>query len=119
MKKLITVFFVILILINCLCSCNFVKKPLDNRIGFSKYLKETEGYIRGEEWEKAQMGLDTAAEKWKKVKPILQVDIDHDYINDIENNFILLKAYIETKEKPDSLSLILLIQQDWETIGEM
>jgi len=119
LKKHIAIFFLILMFINSLCSCEFIKKPLDNKIGFSKCLMETESFIRSEEWENAQVSLENATKAWKKIRPILQVDIDHDYVNDIENNFISLKAFIETREKPDSLSLILLIQQDWETIGEM
>jgi hypothetical protein len=49
----------------------------------------------------------------------MQIDIDHDYVNNIENNFVLLKAYIESQEKTHSLATILLIQEDWKNIGEM
>lgn len=119
MKKYTALFLCLFIIEAFMCSCGFVRKPIDNSIGFSKYLKETEDCIRNENWEKAKISLENSVKKWKEVKPMFQIDIDHDYINDIENNFTLLKAYIDTKEKPDSLSLILLIQQDWETIGEM
>lgn len=119
MIKKATFFLVAVLFLSSICSCGFAKKPLDNKYGFTKYLKETENNIRSENWEKAQTSLEDAAGTWKRIKPLLQIDIDHDYINDIENNFTMLKAYIETKEKGGSLSLILLIQQDWETIGEM
>lgn len=118
MKKHVFLFIALGIFLS-LCACEPIRKPIDNRIGFSKYLKETEKSIRNEDWQNAQNSLDNANRAWRSIKPILQIDIDHDYVNDIENNFTQLKAYIETKEKPDSLSLILLIQQDWETIGEM
>lgn len=101
------------------CSCGLIREPLDNKSGFSKYLKDTEGNIRQEEWNKADQSLRNSQKAWKSLKPIMQIDIDHDYINDIENNFALLKGYIETQEKAQSLATIFLIQKNWENIGEM
>jgi hypothetical protein len=102
-----------------LYSCAPLRKPLDRRSEFSKHLKATEDYIRKEDWTNAENSLKQAQKSWHKVKPILQLDIDHDYVNDIENNFDLLKAYVETKEKPDALAIIYLIQNNWSNIDAM
>jgi hypothetical protein len=109
----------LLVFLLLIIACAPVKKPLDERVGFSRYLQETENYIRQDDWKNAAQSLKQAQQSWKKVKPFLQIDIDHDYVNDIEGNFILLKGYIETEEKPDSLSLIMLIRDLWKNIGEM
>lgn len=115
-------FFIALLLTTILlntCSCGLLRKPLDNRSGFSKNLKQTENYIRNEDWGNAKSSLEYSEKTWKQIKPILQVDIDHDYINDIEDDFIKLEGYIDTKEKPDSLASILLIQDSWKNIGSL
>lgn len=119
MQKRISLFVLLLICSSLICSCALFRKPLDNWSGFSGYLKETENNIRNERWERAALSLKDAAKAWRKVKPFLQVDIDHDYVNDIENDFIRLRGTIETKEKPNSLSYILLIQDTWRNIGVM
>ncbi|MGE5558684.1 MAG: DUF4363 family protein [Bacillota bacterium] len=82
-------------------------------------MKTTEYSIRNNDWVKAAANLKDAQKVWKKIKPIMQIDIDHDYVNDIENNFAILKGYIETQEKSQALAFILLIQEDWENIGAM
>ncbi len=112
---LITLFLCTLLI----CSCAIFRESFDKKSGFSQYLKETENSIRQEEWVKAKENLLLSEKAWKKIKPIMQIDIDHDYVNDIEDNFIILKAYIETQEKADSLATILLIQNNWEHIGQM
>lgn len=101
------------------CACDPIKKPLDNRSGFSKYLKQTEDYIRNEDWGNAKNSLENSQKAWKQIKPILQVDIDHDYVNDIEGDFVKLEGYIDTEEKPDSLVAILSIQDSWENIDSL
>jgi len=119
---LIKKFLVIVILVGILisaCSCTLLRKPIDNRSGFSNHLKQTEGYIRNEDWQKAKSSLEDSKKAWKKIKPLLQIDIDHDYVNDIEEDFIKLDGYIEVKEKPDSLVTILLIQDIWDNIGSI
>lgn len=100
-------------------SCALLRQPLDKMSGFSNYLKETELHIRKNEWNQAAANLTKASKAWKQVKPYLQVDIDHDYVNDIETDFIRLRGNIETEAKPDSLALILLIQDNWKNIGSM
>jgi hypothetical protein len=83
------------------------------------HLRATETKIRSEDWEGALNSLMDSKTTWKRIKPYLQLDIDHDYINDIEANFTLLGGYIETREKSHSLALILLIQDTWGNIGSM
>ena len=117
-KKVFSVFFIAFIILN-ISSCALLKNPIDNKTGFSDHLQQTEAYIRNEEWEKAKTSLEKSIKTWKELKPLLQIDIDHDYVNDIEENFIKLNGYIDTKEKPDSLATILLIQDIWENIGSL
>lgn len=115
-------FLILLILILCttmFCSCALMRGPLDKKSGFSHYLTETEINIRQGEWRKASISLKASEKAWKQIKPILQIDIDHDYVNDIENNFVLLSAYIESQEEAHSMAIILVIQNDWKNIGEM
>lgn len=101
------------------CSCALLQEPIDNRTGFSSHLKQTENNIRSENWEKAKAALEESKKDWKKIKPILQVDIDHDYVNSMEEDFIKLDAYIYTKEKANSLATILLLQDTWGNIGTL
>jgi len=83
------------------------------------HLRATEENIRSEDWDRAKKSLSASVAAWKRIKPYLQLDIDHDYVNDIEANFVLLGGYLESGEKPHSLALILLIQNTWENIGSM
>ena len=75
--------------------------------------------IRQEDWEKAQDNLAKSEQIWKEIKPFLQIDIDHDYVNEIEDRFTLLKGYIDTEDKSNSVAIILSIQNIWENIDQM
>lgn len=119
MKKLAVIYLILFILIIGLSACAPLRKPLDDRTNFSKYLDETENFIRQEDWANALNSIEKSQKAWSKLKPLLQIDIDHDYVNDIENNFTLLTGYIENKEKSDSLATILLLERIWKSIGEM
>ena len=107
-KKILFIILIICFVIN-ICSCTLLQKPIGNRTGFTNHLNETEKSIRSEDWEKAKVSLDESKKAWKKVKPLLQIDIDHDYVNRIEEDFIKLDGYIDTKEKANSLSTIFLV----------
>lgn len=113
------ILIIILICALALTSCNIFRERLDNKSGFSQYLKETESSILQEEWNKAGKSLELSQQAWKRIKPIIQVDIDHDYVNNIESNFVTLEAFIENREKSLSLAAIRLIQKYWASIGEM
>lgn len=115
------IFYIILIagVLITTCSCALLQKPIDNRTGFSKNLNQLEDYIRNEDWEKAKGSLVESKRIWKKIKPLMQIDIDHDYVNNIEENFIKLDGYVETNEKPDSLATILLVEDIWKNIGTL
>lgn len=117
-KRSVAVMITLTILIN-ICSCGIINKPVDKKTGFSDYLKQTELNIRRENWIEAKTSISEAQKVWKKVKPILQIDIDHDYINNMEDDFIKLNAYIDTKEKADSLATIMLIKDTWDNIGSL
>jgi len=119
MKRFVVMCLIFSMAIMALSSCAIFRKPIDNWANFSGYLKETEEYIRQEKWPNALESLEKAHEAWLKIKPIMQVDIDHDYVNDMEEDFTVLKGYIETKEKSDSLATVLLLQKTWKNIGEM
>lgn len=117
-KKILYFILTMCVLIST-CSCALLQKPIDNRTGFSNYLKQTEESIRNEDWEKAKSNLEDSKGTWKKVKPLLQIDIDHDYINSLEEDFVKLGGYIDTKEKANALATILLIKDTWENIGSL
>lgn len=118
MKKTLYIILMMLIITNT-CSCALMRKPIENRTGFSNHLKQTENYIRSEDWEKAKTSLARSRETWKKLKPLMQIDIDHDYVNAIEADFVKLDAYIDTREKGNSLATILLVQDTWDNIGSL
>lgn len=117
-KKMLYIILIAGILTNT-CSCALLRKPIDNRTGFSMHLKETENFIRSENWEKAKISLDDSKKTWKQIKPMLQIDIDHDYVNNIEESFVKLDGYIDAREKGNSLATILLIQDEWDNIGSL
>ncbi|MCL6589828.1 MAG: DUF4363 family protein [Firmicutes bacterium] len=113
--------FISVLLIACLAvsSCALFRQPLDKWSGFSNHLVKIEKLIRKGQWRDAAIYLPKAVHAWKRIKPFLQVDIDHDYVNDIEADFIRLKGNIETEDKSDSLENILLIRDNWKNIGSM
>lgn len=120
-KKLTRIILIILLgsILVISCSCTLLTKPLDNRTGFSKHLSQVEDNIRSEDWHQAKISLEDSKTAWKKLKPLMQVDVDHDYIKNIEDDFIKLDGYLETKDKSNSLVSILLIKDTWENIGSL
>jgi hypothetical protein len=119
MKRYALLYLIMMFLATQICCCAPLKRPLDARSGFSAHLKEAEANIRNENWDMALDSLADSAAAWKRIKPYLQLDIDHDYVNEIEASFVLLRGYLETGEKPHSLALILLVQDIWENIDSM
>jgi hypothetical protein len=117
-RKILFIILITYILANT-CSCALLQKSIDKRSGFSNQLKQTENHIRTEDWEKAKASLEASKKTWRKLKPFLQVDIDHDYVNNMEEDFVKLDGYIATKEKADSLVTILLLQDTWDHIGSL
>ncbi|MDD4169967.1 MAG: DUF4363 family protein [Desulfotomaculaceae bacterium] len=118
LKKVLYILLIAGILTNT-CSCALLQKPIDKRTGFSSFLRQTENFIRNEDWEKAKVSLEDSKKSWKQLKPLLQVDIDHDYVNNIEESFTKLDGYIDTREKGNSLATILLIKNEWDNIGSL
>lgn len=117
-KKFLYIVFISCILIST-SSCSLLQKSIDKRTGFSDHLKQTENFIRSEEWNKAKSSLEDSRKIWGKLKPLLQIDIDHDYVNSIEEDFVQLDGFIDTEAKAFSLSTILLVEDTWENIGSL
>lgn len=120
-KRLIqgSVIFVLIIIALLMTSCALLTKPLDQRTGFSNCLTQMEISIRDENWSHAETNLTEAKKAWKKIKPLIQVDIDHDYVKNIEDNFEQLDAYLFTKDKADALASVLIIKSTWKNIGSL
>ena len=98
-------------------SCALLAEPLDTKTGFTTHLQQIETSIRNENWHTATTSLESAKKAWKKIKPLMQVDIDHDYVKSIEDGFEQLEAYLYTKDKPNALASVLLIKSTWRNIG--
>jgi hypothetical protein len=119
MKKQFTLFILTAAALTTICSCTLLVKPLGRKMHFSEQLMQIEDAIRSESWEQADEKLEMAKKAWKKLKPWLQIDIDHDYVHEIEENLAKLKGYIDTEEQPDALASLLLIQETWEDIESL
>lgn len=98
-------------------SCAVISKAIDNSAGLSRQLSRVETDIRHEDWAKAKTSLGDAKEAWHKVKPVIQIDIDHDYVKNIEDDFVRLDAYLDVGDKSNALAAILLIQSSWQNIN--
>jgi len=119
MKKKVALFTLTAAVLIALCSCTLLVKPLDKSMHFSEQLLKLESAIRSENWEQAEESLEVANKAWKRLKPLIQIDIDHDYVHEIEENLAKLEAFIDTEEQPDALAHILLIQETWEDIESL
>jgi Domain of unknown function (DUF4363) len=119
MKKQAALFTVIATAIIALCSCTLLVKPIDTNMHFSEQLLKLESAIRSENWEQADESLEVANKTWKRLKPWIQVEIDHDYVHESEENLSKLGAFIDTEEQPDALAHILLIEETWEDIESL
>lgn len=98
-------------------SCSWFKGPLEQRTGFFHALQRTENLVRRDEWKSAWVSYRFTYKQWRKIKPFLQIDIDHDYVNAVQERFALLKGYILTREKSEALASIFIIEETWENIG--
>ncbi len=119
MKRRLLFLVLIGIVLLALTSCSIFHGVLDNRTGFSDKLEKTEVYIRNSKWEEASLSLVDSKKTWDKLKPLLQIDIDHDYINQLEECLVQLEGYIDTCSQGDSLSTILMIEDTWKHIGTL
>lgn len=115
MKK--SVYIITPLLIFGLAACTLFKGPADKKTGFSESLEALERAILDESYEKAGEYLTVSREKWKKVKPFMQIEVVHDIVNDIESEFEALSAYIETGNKSQALASIRIIINMWSDIG--
>ena len=119
MIKQSVIFVLIVTLLTTICSCTLLTKPLDKNIHFSEQLSQIESAIRNKNWEQADKNLEVAKKAWKSLKPWLQIDIDHDYVHEIEENLAKLEGYVDTEEQPDALAHLLLIQETWDDIESL
>ena len=119
MLKRSALFVLLVTALTTICSCTLLVKPLDKNVHFSERLSKLENAIRNENWEQAGPSLEAAKKSWKKLKPWLQVDIDHDYVHEIEENLAKLEAYIDVEEQEDALANLLLIKETWEDIESL
>ncbi len=115
MKKQILILIPLLLLF--VTGCTLFKKPLDRKTGFSAELDALDGLIAAENWEEAGESLTSCKQKWYIVKPWMQLELDHDVINEIELKLYELSAYLETEEKPDALSNVRAVRNIWGDIG--
>jgi hypothetical protein len=119
MIKRFAIFVLTVTVLSTICSCTLLVKPLDKNTHFSDQLSQLERAIRDEKWEQADENLKEAKEAWKRLKPWLQIDIDHDYVHEVEESLAKLEAYIDTEEQPDALAQLLLIQETWDDIESL
>ena len=119
MIKRAILFTLIATVLTASCSCTLLVKPLGKNAHFSEQLSQLESSIRNKDWDQADENYEVAEKAWKKMKPLVQVDIDHDYVHEIEENFAKLKEYIDTEEQPDALASLLLIKETWGDIESL
>ena len=119
MNKKLALIILIFAALTTICSCTLLVKPLGRKMHFSEQLSQLEIDIRNESWEQADKNLEGVKNAWKSLKPWLQVDIDHDYVHEIEESLAKMKAYIDTEVQPDALANLLLIQETWEDIESL
>ena len=110
---------IIIALLISLCSCTFVIEPLDKNAGFSDQLTKLEDDIRNDSWVQAGEELKEAKEDWEKIKPWIQIDIDHDYVHELEENLTRLEGYIATETKSEALATILMIHETWSDMQSL
>lgn len=106
-----------ILLIFTSAGCTLFKNPVDKRMGFSESLSDLEKAIIEENFDKANEKFTISMEIWEKVKPFMQIEVDHDIVNDIESEFAALSAYIETDNKPLALASIRIVISMWSDIG--
>lgn len=119
MKKPIALFALSYAIVLLVTACTLLARPLDKRTGFTSSLIQLEDNIRNEKWDAARNSLEDCNKAWRRLKPLMQIDIDHDYVNDIEACLVILEGYIETTQKPDAIVTVLLIKDAWKNIGSL
>lgn len=115
MKKLL--FMISLLFMFASSGCSLFKNIADRKTGFSNEMAYLEGCIYTEQWDAAAGAFNRCAEKWKKIKPWMQLEIDHDVVNEIDTRFTEVTAYMDTKEKSMSLAGVRVIINIWSDIG--
>ncbi len=111
------ILYVIILVLLAGSGCTMFKSLLDKKMDFSSELAAVESFINDDNWENAEESLTQCMEKWVKIKPWMQLELDHDVINEIEKKLTELSAYLETKEKSSALANIRVVINYWEDIG--
>lgn len=112
-----TLYIILVLLVFTTAGCTLFKEPLDKKTGFSESLSVLEKEINDENYNNASESLLISIEKWERVKPFMQVEVDHDIVNDIESELTALSAYIETENKSLALASVRIIINMWSDIG--
>lgn len=115
MKK--TMLYILPVILLLTTGCTLFKGAMDKKTGFSTELITLEGCLTDEQWQQAGESYSRCVSKWKSVKPWMQLEIDHDIVNDVDIRLAELSAYVETGDKPGALANIRVIIQTWENIG--
>lgn len=119
MKRTIIYPVLVIILSIALSACTLFTGRIDQKTGFTERLAAVESHIRENNWDQALSEREEAFGIWHRIKPLLQIDVDHDYVNLMEDYFVMLRAYLETQDKSQSLAMILLIRDTWDNLGVM
>lgn len=119
MKKPAALVLMLIFVLMTSCSCTFLVKPLGKNVHFGEQILKLEESVRNEDWEQADESYEGTKKAWVKLKPWLQIDIDHDYVHEMEENLSKLEAYIDTEKQSDALATILMIKETWEDIESL
>jgi len=115
MKK--TLLLIVALILMITTGCTVFKRTLDKKLGFTQELETVDRYIGEESWDKAGESMTNCTTKWYKIKPWMQLELDHDVINEIESRLTELSAYLETEDKSSALAGIRVIINYWKDIG--
>jgi hypothetical protein len=116
LKRIIPLVIMMFILMST-TGCTVFKRTLDKKTNFSEELEAVNRYIAENSWDKAGESMANCMEKWYKIKPWMQLELDHDVINEIEARLVEMSAYLETEEKSSALAGIRVIINYWKDIG--
>lgn len=116
MKQIIILIISVIISLSAgLYEINYLKNTTKY---FNADINHIKNKINSQDFEEADIYLNKVEKSWNKIKNIWDIFVNHEDINQIEEEMLLCKLDIKSQDKEDSLKSVERLKRDLNNIYE-
>ena len=117
-KKVLTIVLTVSFAILLVQGCSAERKPTAPT-SINVLLLEIDSAISNNSWSKASNKLEDIKLKWKKSKPVYQLNQRFSDIGEFETGLDRLKVFIDQKDKSQALAELKTVNSTWKTLNKL